>query len=104
MFPDVISTIPWDLLFLGQDNASEVRPLRSAHQNPLTRQDFLRAIFLSPSKAKMIRLLRVLRIVKLTRILRASRILTRLENRFSVSFVVVGVATFVVVLLTASHW
>ena len=47
---------------------------------------------------------RLLRLLKLARIFKASRIFKRLESRLSVSFSIIGLVKFAVLLLVVGHW
>ncbi|GMH94318.1 hypothetical protein TrST_g2683 [Triparma strigata] len=53
---------------------------------------------------KIIRIIRLLRLLKLARIFKASRIFKRLESRMSVSFSIIGLVKFAVLLLVMGHW
>ena len=56
------------------------------------------------SSLKLVRIVRLLRLLKLVRIMRASRIFKRLESRISVSYSIIGLVQFTVLLLVCSHW
>ena len=56
------------------------------------------------SSLKIIRVIRLLRLPKLVRILRASRIFKRFESRISVSYSVIGLMNFSLLLLVTGHW
>mmetsp|Transcript_19855 Transcript_19855/g.41446 ORF Transcript_19855/g.41446 Transcript_19855/m.41446 type:complete len:805 (+) Transcript_19855:127-2541(+) len=53
---------------------------------------------------KIIRVIRLLRLLKLARIFKASRIFKRLESRLSISFSIIGLVKFAVLLLVIGHW
>lgn len=53
---------------------------------------------------KVIRIVRLLRLVKLVRVIRASRIVSRWESSFSVSYAHLTILRLSVLLVTAAHW
>jgi potassium voltage-gated channel Eag-related subfamily H protein 7 len=85
--PDVISTIPFDLL------ASE---------------EFGALIGMKPDpafqKLKVIRTIRLLRLVKLVRIFKASRMFQRYQNEVTTSFRVLMMGRFLALLILVGHW
>ena len=56
------------------------------------------------AKLKIIRVLRLMRLLKLARIVRASRIFKRMEAKISVSYSVIGLIKFGIMLLMMGHW
>jgi len=53
---------------------------------------------------KGLRVIRVLRLIKLARIFRLSRILVRWQNAYAVNYSMAGLYSYLVVVLTATHW
>jgi len=53
---------------------------------------------------KLIKIIRLLRLLKLARIFKASRIFKRLESRLSISYSVIGLMKFGVLLIVVGHW
>lgn len=76
---DLLSILPFDML------------------SSLSNDDSLESL-------KIIRVIRLLRLLKLARIFKASRIFKRLESRLSVSYSVIGLVKFAVLLLVVGHW
>eukprot|EP00937_MAST-01D_sp_MAST-1D-sp2_P005892 g5892.t1 len=54
--------------------------------------------------AKVIRLIRLLRLLKLMRIFRAMRMLKRWEDHISISYAVIALSRFLVLVLVVIHW
>jgi hypothetical protein len=53
---------------------------------------------------KIIKVVRLLRLLKLARIFKASRIFKRLESRLSISYSIIGLLKFAVLLIVVGHW
>lgn len=90
---DLISTVPFDLLALVI-NEGEVSS-SSAAVTP--GED-------TTQKLKLIRIVRLLRLLKLLRILRASRVFMRLESRISISYALLNIVKFLLLMFVFSHW
>ena len=83
---DIISVIPYDLIFLAVGGGSSESTSGGA------------------GTLNLLKLLRILRVVKLARVLRASRILKRMEQKMAIKFGVLHLLTFFVKLLFLNHW
>ena len=56
------------------------------------------------SRLKIIRLVRLMRLLKLIRVVKASRIYERFEEKISVSYSIISLIKFLVLLLVFGHW
>jgi potassium voltage-gated channel Eag-related subfamily H protein 7 len=56
------------------------------------------------SQLKLLRIVRLLRLLKLLRLIKAARILKRYESQLGVSFAMLALIKFLVLLLTVAHW
>jgi potassium voltage-gated channel Eag-related subfamily H protein 7 len=56
------------------------------------------------SQLKLLRIVRLLRLLKLLRLIKAARILKRYESQLGVSFAMLALLKFMVVLITVAHW
>ena len=78
---DVLTCIPFDLLFAGIAAASGM-----------------------VVDSQMFRLLRMLRLIKLMRVVRASRILSRWQDHIGISYAMLSLAKFSVITFVLAHW
>ena len=56
------------------------------------------------TRFKLVRVLRLMRLLKLARVVRASRVFKRMEANISISYSVIGLIQFSVMLLVMGHW
>jgi hypothetical protein len=56
------------------------------------------------SQLKLLRIVRLLRLLKLLRLIKAAHLLKRYESQLGVSFAVLALIKFMVILLTVAHW
>ena len=90
---DLISTVPFDLLALVINEGD----VSSSSAAVTPGED-------STQKLKLIRIVRLLRLLKLLRILRASRVFMRLESRISISYALLNIVKFLMLMFVFSHW
>ena len=80
-FLDVFTVVPFDIIFFVITDAADVT-----------------------IDATNLRLLRMLRCLKLVRIIRASRVIARWQDHVSVSFALVSLVRFCVLIFILAHW
>jgi hypothetical protein len=76
---DFISVLPYDMVGYAFDNGDV-------------------------SQLKLLRIVRLLRLLKLLRLIKAGHILMRYESQLGISFAMLALIKFIVILLTISHW
>lgn len=104
--PDIVSTIPYDLLILLESNGPFSNERTARGQTPLASAAGLCEPLTSPAvlpPPQSSRILRILRLLKVTRLLR-HQLLRRMEDSWGLNHGYVALAKFSAGTLLLAHW